>query len=496
MEKKVVKRLWSPFAIFLIFLGVTIYSRDFLLQFGAEAITQTQKVLAYVIQIGIWLSAAHFLNRLLIVFFWEGLVEKTLAAPVPRLIKDVMSLIIYLIAITGIVGFVFNRSVTGFWAASGVIGLVLGFALQSIILDIFTGLAVNIERPFKIGDWIMVHGSNPEKSIVGKITEINWRTTRLESEIKNVVILPNRVLGTSVVTNFYGPGLESRHETNFWFDFTIPTERAKRVLLAGAKSAMGQKGLLEKPEPSVIVNRVTDMGVEYKVRYWFTPWTDMAPGMARNFVSANILEHLKQAGISPAYPKQDIFYAGQPELTLDSKSVEDRTKLLGKIEMFEYLEAEELKELASSMKQREYSEGEELMRQGEAGESMFILSEGVLHAFIRNKTNNDRVRVGQIEPGEFFGEMSLLTGEPRTATIVAATDVVAHEITKDHMNILLSKRPEVAETISKVVAHRRLVNTQTLANATPEEKIEQTENLAQQIMSKMKSFFKGVFEKR
>lgn len=221
----------------------------------------------------------------------------------------------------------------------------------------------------------------------------------------------------------------------------------------------------------------------------------MAPGMARSFVSATILEHLKQAGIAPAYPKQDILYAGQPERTLDSKSVEDRTQLLGKIEIFEYLESDELKELASSMEQKQFSEGEELITQGDAGESMFILSEGVLHAFISNNTNGDRVRVGQIEPGEFFGEMSLLTGEPRTASIVAGTGVVAHEITKDHMSVLLTKRPEVAETISKVIAHRKLVNTQALANASAEEKIAQTENLARQIMTKMKSFFKGVFEK-
>jgi len=492
MKKQDLKRLWSPLAILLIVLGITFFNRDLLVRFSSEAIDQTQKVLAYVIQIGIWLSAAHFLNRLLIIFVWEGLVEKALGAPVPRLIKDVMSLIIYVIAITGIATVVFDQSVTGFWAASGVLTLVLGFALQNVIMDIFTGLAVNIERPFKIGDWIRVHGSKGE-DVTGRITEINWRTTRLESEIKNVVILPNRILGTSIVTNFYAPDLESRHEINFWFDFTIPTERAKRVLLAGAKSAMGQKGLLEKPEPSVIVSHVTDMGVEYKVRFWFKPWTDMAPGMAKSLVSATILEHLKQAGISPAYPKQDILYAGQPERHLDSKSVEDRTKLLGKIEIFEYLESEELKELASSMKQRQFSEGEELMTQGDAGESMFILSEGMLHAFIKNSSNGERIRVGQIEPGEFFGEMSLLTGEPRTASIVAGTDVIAHEITKDHMRALLTKRPEVAETISKVVAHRRLVNTQTLANATAEEKIEQTENLAQQIMNKMKSFFKGVF---
>ncbi len=94
MNKQALKRLWSPLTILLIVLGITFFKRNLLVQFGSEAIDQTQKVLAYVIQIGIWLSAAHFLNRLLIVFVWEGVVEKTLGAPVPRLVKDVMSLII------------------------------------------------------------------------------------------------------------------------------------------------------------------------------------------------------------------------------------------------------------------------------------------------------------------------------------------------------------------------------------------------------------------
>ena len=97
MNKQDLKRLWSPLTILLIVLGITFFNQDLLVRFRSEAIDQTQKVLSYVIAIGIWLSAAHFLNRLLIVFVWEGLVEKALRAPVPRLIKDVMSLIIYVI---------------------------------------------------------------------------------------------------------------------------------------------------------------------------------------------------------------------------------------------------------------------------------------------------------------------------------------------------------------------------------------------------------------
>jgi len=231
------------------------------------------------------------------------------------------------------------------------------------------------------------------------------------------------------------------------------------------------------------------------VRYWITPWNTMAPGMARNYVVTSILEHLTQAGLYPAYPKQDIFYAELPERVLDSKSVEDRTQLLGRIEMFEHLETGELRELATNMALRSFSNGQHLIEQGAAGESMFILSEGLLHAFINTNGSEEQLRVGEINPGQFFGEMSLLTGEPRSASIVAATDVVVHEITKDHITKLLSKRPEIADSISKVVAHRRVLNSQAMANATVEERIQETESMARQIMTKMKAFFKGVFDR-
>jgi small-conductance mechanosensitive channel/CRP-like cAMP-binding protein len=497
MTKVVIKKLGPPFVLLVLFVSFTLLSKDLLLQFGSEAIGQSQKVLVYVIQIGIWLSAAHFINRLMIVFFWDGLVRRTIGAPVPRLLKDVLTIILYIIAVTGIVGVVFKKSVTGFWATSGLIGLVLGFALRNIILDVFTGIAINIDRPYKIGDWIKVHGSSPEQHIIGKIIEINWRTTRIYTEDDSVVVLPNNLLGTLVVTNFWGAGPESRFETAVCLDFSVPTERACRVLLAGAKAAAGQKGILEQPEPRVVVNCTNSLGVEYMVRYWMSPWMDgITEGVARSHVTANILEHLKQAGITPAYPKQDLFYAEMPTRHLDSKSLEDRTELLGRTELFQYLELSELRQLAANMKERRFNKGHKLIKQGEAGDSMFILSEGLLHAFLSTNNNETEVRVGQIVPGEFFGEMSLLTGELRSATVVAVTDVIAHEITKDNMKALFSKRPEIAETISKVVAERRVRNSQAMATATPEERIEKTESLARQIMSKMKSFFKGVFEKR
>ena len=212
----IIRRLWRPFIIFILFTGFMLANKDMLLQFGSEALSQSQKVLAYVIQIGIWLSAAHFMNRLVIVFVWDGLVAKAIGAPIPRLVKDIFTILVYLTAVTGI------------------IGIVLGFALRNVILDVFTGLAVNIERPYKIGDWIMIHGSSLEQNITGRILEINWRTLRLATEDDSVVILPNNLLSSMVVTNFWGAGPISRFDTTFCLDFAVPTDRGLRILSAGA----------------------------------------------------------------------------------------------------------------------------------------------------------------------------------------------------------------------------------------------------------------------
>jgi small-conductance mechanosensitive channel len=493
MKKSGLKRLWFPITAFLLFGTLAVFNYDLLEKFRTDAIDQTQRVLAYAIQIGIWLSAAHFINRLVGVVVWDQLLLRTLGAPVPRLIKDVLSIVIYVIAITGIVGVVFNKSVSAFWATSGVIGLVVGLALKNVILDVFTGLAINVDRQYKIGDWIIVHDVGSDGSITGRVEEVNWRTTRLYTEDDSIVILPNSMLGEKVVTNLWGSGPESRFDTSVVLDFSIPADRALRVLQAGAHAAIGQCGVINSPPPNVIVGATNQLGIEYKIRFWTGPWQNGNTfGTARGAIMTSVLGHLKQAGITPAYPKQDLFYAEMPTRHLNTQSLEDRAQLLAQTEIFKHLEKTDIRSLAQLMQERVFRRGERLILQGASGDSMFILSEGLLHAFVNTDGNGTELKVGQIVPGEFFGEMSLLTGEPRSATIAAVTDVIAHEITREHMSGLLQKRPAVAQIISRVVAERRIKNSQAMAAATVEERIEQTRSLTNQIMGKMKAFFKGV----
>src|SRR5581483_12330550 len=150
------RRLVPAVLIFAVIAVAASHQDDLLRRFSSQAIAQAGQYFSYGLQIAIWLSAAYLLNRLIQVFVWDEMVKRALGTTPPRLLSDVCGAVVYLMAITGIVGFVFNQPITGFWASSGVVGLVIGLALRNVILDVFIGLAVNIDRPYHIGDVIML----------------------------------------------------------------------------------------------------------------------------------------------------------------------------------------------------------------------------------------------------------------------------------------------------------------------------------------------------
>jgi len=491
VKRTLARQLGVPTLVFLAFAGAAFFSQDFLGQFGTEAISQSRKILGYIVQIGIWLASAFLLNRLLHVFLWQMVAERALGGPIPRLIKDVVGALIYLVAITGIVRFVFEQPVTGIWATSGALGLVIGFALRSMILDVFSGLAINVDRPYAIGHWIMLHGRQLELHLIGNVTEINWRTTRLRTTDNNLIVVPNSVMARSTITNFMLPDAKSRLELFFPLDYSVPSERALRVLTAGVRAVVGQRGLLENPRPKIRINIINEMGVEYRVRYWILP-AKMSPNRSRHTVITSILEHLQHAGLTLAYPKRDIFHAEMPQRQLDAASLSDRVALLSRVELFAPLEPPELEQLARDIGQRDFAEGEELIRRGESGDSMFVLVEGLVYVYADVKGDGTEVKVAQIVPGQFFGEMSLLTGEARSATVTAASSAVAYEITKDDMSTLLGKRPDLAQSIGTIVAERKLRNQAAGSETTVEAAEEQHRSLTTQIVGKMRAFFRGV----
>lgn len=474
-------RLKWPIFVLAVVATPTIWWDGLITELGTGVVDQTAAVLRKSVLTALWLALAWLVIRVIDVVIWQGVVARRLNGKVPRLLKDVVATVVVLIAVSGILGVVFRLDVTGLWATSGVVGLVVGFALQSMISDVFSGIALNIDRPFAIGDWVRL-SNRAREHIIGEVMETNWRSTRIRSVDGTTVIVPNGWIARDIVTNLTNPTPRSRFSLLFCLDFGVPADRALRILEAGVRSA---KGVLKDPAPKVRVNGTNQAGVEYEIRYWLLP-SDTSPSKGRHRVSSAVLDQLHKAGLTLAYEKHDVFTANMPQRTLDISA--DRSEIIHRVELFAGLAEAELKQLADSLKVRKLDRGTDVVCAGDSGSSMYILVEGLLEVFAI--VDGQEFDVGRIQPGQFFGEMSLLTGEPRSATVRCATEVVVFEIRKDDLSPLLAARPNIARDITDKVAERKIRNDKRrseLNETTPSHA--ETRTLADQIFGRMKSLF-------
>ncbi len=482
--KLLMNALWLPVLVAAVFVVASIYQQAIIVRLSIVTAEQVKRYFPLVMGMGIWISSAYLFNRFLGVAVWDPLNRRV---PIPRLLRDVAAVVVYALAVTGIVGAVFDKPVGPFWAATGAGAIVIGLALRNLIVDIFMGLAINFDRPFEIGDFIQA-ATGPAGGPAGRVIELNWRTTRLLTGEGNMIVIPNGRLGDMVVTNFSKPETTSEFELSVFLDFDVSSDRALRVLNAAVRSVSGTTGILDEPPPKARIRGIALQGVEYKIKYFLDP-KKAGPGKARHEVWRAVLDQLHRAGLQPATPKQDIFHAPRPQRQLDSRSTEDRVALLSRVELFAGLRPDERSQLSARMRERLFKEGATVIKRGDAGESMFILCEGLLNVMISLKEGQPETRVARLQAGMFFGEMSALTGEPRSATIVAATDVFAFEITKDDIADLIASRPELAEVIGSAVTARKLRNSEAAAKAGTQDRAAEEKSMTAQLVGKMLSFF-------
>lgn len=387
-----------------------------------------------------WLGAAWAGSRVIDVV----VARSVRATPIPRLLTDLLRAFLYGLAGLGILAFVLGQPVTGLLATSGVVIAVLGFALRNMIADIFSGIALNIEHPYRIGDWIEL-----APGLAGRVDEINWRATRLITLEGTALVVPNGLAAGSRIVNFSQPGTGFRTAVSVTLDPEVPVTRAKRILLSAIVCC---DAVPAEPRPDVVVESVTLNGVTYQARFWVSDYARLAAG--RDAVASAILEHLARAGLEPARPKQE---HRRPRAAPPPCASEELGRdLLAKVDLFAAFRGEEIAELASGMHVRHVPAGEAVVRQDELGTSLFLVAEGALD--VRGTFGGRTILLDHMGPGDVFGEMSLLTGQPRSASVIANTDAVVYELDKEALDPVLRRRPELAARLADLMGLRQRRN--------------------------------------
>ena len=267
-------------------------------------------------------------------------------------------------------------------------------------------------------------------------------------------------MARSKFINYCLPESHFRNEVQVPLSHAIPPERVKRILMAALKST---PGIMEEPSPFISLLRFDPRGVLWAVRFWIKDYSQNRPVM--DAVHENILRHLQVAGINISYNRIDQRLIRSDASELNKKPLKEALVCAPSIFSACWRDTG-LPNWLTICRSVAIYPGSDIVRQGQNGASLFIVAEGLVHILIND--NHDQEKwVADIEPGRYFGEMSLLTGQPRSASAQAATEVICYKITKETLEPIFQKQPELLEKISTIMAARQiqLCRVQSEANA-------------------------------
>jgi hypothetical protein len=349
-----------------------------------------------------------------------------------------------------------------------------------MILDLFSGLSINLDRSYVIGDWLTIHSQDLPEPVYGKVEGISWRCTVLRLEDGRCVLLPNRLVTANPVTNHSRPSVPKRLSVNVTLDVRVPAERALRILLGEAFKAAEANGFHLNPPPSVLLRKVDGDMSCYEVRFFADP-EKIGPHEACANMLTGLHGALMRAGLPT--PVQQVELSPEPRL-----GEETPRDSIARVSLFaQTLKAEQLDMLSAAAEPVSFEQGAVIMTQGTQDNSMFVILEGA--ARVRASLPDAAVvrEIAIIASGDIVGEMSLMTGAPRSATVTAMTALRTLKITKPTIEMLLADTPELLDRFSAILAARQAGLT---AQA---DRPESWDFVQRDLLARMRTFFARAF---
>jgi len=390
------------------------------------------------------LLGTAFVVALLDRYLWDAYFEKKRQTTIPQFLRQVVALFVYLIALLVVLSVVYHAEgqLKTLLAGSGILAIVLGFATQDLFGGIIAGIALQISRPYKVGDWLNIQDRYAE------VMEINWRSTRLRTNDGIYLDIPNYAIARGTIVNLHYPTQTHAMRLRVGIDYNVPPNRVKDSLFRATSTA---DGVMPEPKPKVFVMDFAESSVVYEIKFWMgnhAAYNDVCDA-----IRTNIWYELKRQRITIPFPIRTLHVERRRLRTIPEGHAEAQAILRGE-PLFDCLDDAQLDNILHSARINHYGRGERVIEEGADGESMFIVLRGSVHVSVLR--NGSHIRLGSMRSGDCFGEMSLLTGEPRSATIRADSDCEVLEISKEVMGEVMRDSPETMTQLSEILAKRKL----------------------------------------
>ncbi|MBN2193588.1 MAG: mechanosensitive ion channel family protein [Polyangiaceae bacterium] len=372
-----------------------------------------------------------------------------LRQPLPRIFRDLLQVLVY-VGVAFITLRELGVELGSLLTTSALLTAVIGLSLQETLGNLFAGLAIQAQQPFRVGHWIQIEGT-PDNAI-GQVLEINWRATTILTDDRVEIIIPNGMLAKSPIRNFSVPSPVSRRKVRVQGPYDVAPHRVEAALLEAAR---GCPGVLGDPPPTTWVSLYADSGIEYSLVYFIDDFA--ARPVIDSRIRRRIWYALQRAGISVPFPVRDVRTAQTQADTArasDGERVAGIERVLRGVYFLESLSDAAFAFLAGEVETRLFATDEDIIRQGDEGNELFILHWGSAAVLVTHP-GQDTVEVARLGSGDVVGEMSLVTGEARSATVRATKPCECFVIGHDAFRSVLEKNPELAHRISEVLATRQ-----------------------------------------
>ncbi|MBO9707486.1 MAG: mechanosensitive ion channel family protein [Caulobacter sp.] len=337
-----------------------------------------------------------------------------------RLLSDLVAGGIYLATGLLVLNSVFALPITGLVATSGVVAIVLGFALQSTLSDVFAGVAVGIEAPFAPGDRIRI-----DDGVEGEVTQINWRSIHVQVDGEDVAILPHSAVAKATIINRSVP----TGRRSLSIEVPCPAAAApERVIDVLAQASQLCPAILSTPAPAVRLVHLGGRWNRYEVTFCVADSSVISA--TKSALRVNVRRQLHFAGL------------------LDTENACARRRLLREAALFESLSDDQIAHLTDQVTTQFLEAGEALFEQGACDASLYMIAAGILE-FHRHRGRGPAEVLGCIGAGDYVGEIGLLTGAPHAATAVARTGMTVHRLDSEALAPLLHADLKLAAALDR-----------------------------------------------
>jgi len=397
----------------------------------------------HIIKIVLWMALV-----IVIVRFFSFLIFKTAfrgasQAEISSLIRTVLSIIIYIVAFFIIFQSQYpNVQLAPLFTGSTILGIVVGLALQDTLGNLFAGIALQADQPFQVGDVVKIANRGE-----GVVESVSWRGVKIRTFQNKLLMISNAVLGKETIEVAPRNNLNARLVYFNTIYSNYPTRTAQVV-----REAVRQvENVSQKIRPIVRIRDLGESGIEWEVKYWCEDYRRFNETDA--LIRQRIWYVFNREKIHFAFPTRTVHMEPTPEKVDPEEYIDAASEHIANVAIFAPLSIDEIEQLAKTSNSRIFAPGEVIVREGQEGNSMYLIVRG--SAIVQIDDNGQKRTINRLKTNDFFGEMSLLTGEPRSASVVTEEETLVLEIRKSAIKPIFDANPKLLSAVGSMIEERR-----------------------------------------